>query len=250
MQRARLSVKRPHPLGEVPDRSRSRTGEGDGMSRAGAGRPSAMDSAVLEFVRRRTETTRVEVARELGVTAATVTNSVKRLLSAGLLRESGYARIHRRQARLPAASRRLRPAGVRLHDRRGPALAGRRRPHRRAALPIAVPARRSRRAVGGGQGAARGPDDHPAGGPTTRGRPGSAPCRALHAWWPTQLQRELTVALEVRAVRGTTGLRGAGQLLERGAAGSGLCATLHLDSSSPWRCCRTASPSGPSSAGP
>ncbi|WP_193105014.1 ROK family transcriptional regulator [Brachybacterium sp. FME24] len=62
------------------------------MSSAGDRRLPAMDTAVLEFVRRRTETTRVEIARELGVTAATVTNSVKRLLAAGLLWESGHAR--------------------------------------------------------------------------------------------------------------------------------------------------------------
>ena len=62
------------------------------MSGTGDGRRPTMDTAVLEFVRRRTETTRVEIARELGVTAATVTNSVKRLLTAGLLWESGHAR--------------------------------------------------------------------------------------------------------------------------------------------------------------
>ncbi|MDN5687108.1 MAG: ROK family transcriptional regulator [Brachybacterium sp.] len=62
------------------------------MIRSGDGRPPAMDTAVLEVVRRRTESTRVEIARELGVTAATVTNSVKRLLAAGLLWESGHAR--------------------------------------------------------------------------------------------------------------------------------------------------------------
>lgn len=53
---------------------------------------SATDAAILEIVRRRTETTRVEISRELGVTPATVTYAVRRLLASGLLLESGRAR--------------------------------------------------------------------------------------------------------------------------------------------------------------
>ncbi|MGY5765058.1 ROK family protein [Brachybacterium sp. DNPG3] len=62
------------------------------MTVSGDRRASATDAAILETVRRRTETTRVELARELGVTPATVTYAVKRLMAAGLLVESGYAR--------------------------------------------------------------------------------------------------------------------------------------------------------------
>lgn len=62
------------------------------MSATGERRASATDAAILEIVRRRSETSRVEISRELGVTAATVTYAVKRLLAAELLVESGYAR--------------------------------------------------------------------------------------------------------------------------------------------------------------
>ncbi|WP_198683973.1 ROK family transcriptional regulator [Brachybacterium sp. YJGR34] len=62
------------------------------MAGTGPRRASATDAAVLETVRRRGETTRVDLARELGVTAATVTYSVKRLMAAGLLAENGFAR--------------------------------------------------------------------------------------------------------------------------------------------------------------
>ncbi len=58
---------------------------------AGDRRASATDAAILEVVRRRTETTRVEISRELGVTPATVTYAVKRLMAAGLVVESGLA---------------------------------------------------------------------------------------------------------------------------------------------------------------
>lgn len=61
------------------------------MSSTGGRRASATDAAILEIVRRRSETSRVEISRELGVTPATVTYAVKRLLAAGLLREAGFA---------------------------------------------------------------------------------------------------------------------------------------------------------------
>lgn len=61
------------------------------MSSTGGRRASATDAAILEIVRRRSETSRVEISRELGVTPATVTYAVKRLLAAGLLREVGFA---------------------------------------------------------------------------------------------------------------------------------------------------------------
>ncbi|WP_422116205.1 ROK family protein [Brachybacterium sp. UNK5269] len=57
----------------------------------GERRASTTDTAILEVVRRRTETTRVEISRELGVTPATVTYAVKRLMAAGLVVESGLA---------------------------------------------------------------------------------------------------------------------------------------------------------------
>lgn len=60
-------------------------------SSTGGRRASATDAAILEIVRRRSETSRVEISRELGVTPATVTYAVKRLLAAGLLREAGFA---------------------------------------------------------------------------------------------------------------------------------------------------------------
>ena len=60
-------------------------------SGTGGRRASATDAAILELVRRRSETSRVEISRELGVTPATVTYAVKRLLAAGLLREAGFA---------------------------------------------------------------------------------------------------------------------------------------------------------------
>lgn len=50
------------------------------------------DAAILDAIRRSPDTTRVAVARDLGVTAATVTNSVKRLIADGLVHESGRAR--------------------------------------------------------------------------------------------------------------------------------------------------------------
>nr|WP_276550251.1 ROK family transcriptional regulator [Brachybacterium muris] len=53
---------------------------------------TTIDSTVLETIRRRSVTTRVEIARELGVTPATVTNAVKRLMAAGLVIEAGHAR--------------------------------------------------------------------------------------------------------------------------------------------------------------
>ncbi|MFC7455868.1 ROK family protein [Brachybacterium sp. GCM10030267] len=62
------------------------------MTATGERRASSTDAAILEMVRRRTETTRVEIARELGVTPATVTYAVKRLMAAGLLVETGLAR--------------------------------------------------------------------------------------------------------------------------------------------------------------
>jgi predicted NBD/HSP70 family sugar kinase len=62
------------------------------MSATGERRASATDAAILEIVRRRSETSRVEISRELGVTPATVTYAVKRLLGAELLVESGFAR--------------------------------------------------------------------------------------------------------------------------------------------------------------
>ena len=61
------------------------------MTATGERRASATDAAILELVRRRSETSRVEIARELGVTPATVTYAVKRLLAAELLVESGFA---------------------------------------------------------------------------------------------------------------------------------------------------------------
>lgn len=57
-------------------------------SRSGA----ATDAAILDAIRREPDTTRIAIARELGVTPATVTNSVKRLLADGLVVESGRAR--------------------------------------------------------------------------------------------------------------------------------------------------------------
>ena len=60
-----------------------------GERRSGA---AATDAAILEVVRRRTETTRVEIAKELGVVPATVTYAVRRLLHADLVVETGYAR--------------------------------------------------------------------------------------------------------------------------------------------------------------
>ena len=62
------------------------------MSTTGERRASATDAAILEIVRRRSQTSRVEISRELGVTPATVTYAVKRLLAEGLLVESGFAR--------------------------------------------------------------------------------------------------------------------------------------------------------------
>lgn len=62
------------------------------MTTTGERRASATDAAILEIVRRRAETSRVEISRELGVTPATVTYAVKRLLAAELLVESGFAR--------------------------------------------------------------------------------------------------------------------------------------------------------------
>jgi len=50
------------------------------------------DAAILDAIRRSPDTTRVAIARELGVTAATVTNSIKRLIADGLVLESGRAR--------------------------------------------------------------------------------------------------------------------------------------------------------------
>src|SRR5690625_7815511 len=61
------------------------------MPATGERRASATDAAILELVRRRSETSRVDLARELGVTPATVTYAVKRLLAAELLVESGFA---------------------------------------------------------------------------------------------------------------------------------------------------------------
>lgn len=57
-------------------------------SRSGA----ATDAAILDAIRREPDTTRIAIARELGVTPATVTNSVKRLLAGGLVVENGRAR--------------------------------------------------------------------------------------------------------------------------------------------------------------
>jgi predicted NBD/HSP70 family sugar kinase len=57
-------------------------------SRSGA----ATDAAILDAIRREPDTTRIAISRELGVTPATVTNSVKRLLADGLVVESGRAR--------------------------------------------------------------------------------------------------------------------------------------------------------------
>ncbi|MEE1618714.1 ROK family transcriptional regulator [Brachybacterium sp. J153] len=53
---------------------------------------AATDAAILDAIRRVPDTTRIAIARELGVTPATVTNSVKRLLADGLVVESGRAR--------------------------------------------------------------------------------------------------------------------------------------------------------------
>lgn len=61
------------------------------MSATGERRASATDATILEIVRRRSETSRVEISRELGVTPATVTYAVRRLLAAGLLVEGGFA---------------------------------------------------------------------------------------------------------------------------------------------------------------
>jgi len=61
------------------------------MPATGERRASATDAAILELVRRRSETSRVDLARELGVTPATVTYAVKRLLAAELLVEGGFA---------------------------------------------------------------------------------------------------------------------------------------------------------------
>ena len=58
------------------------------ISRSGA----ATDAAILDAIRREPDTTRIAIARALGVTPATVTNSVKRLLADGLVVESGRAR--------------------------------------------------------------------------------------------------------------------------------------------------------------
>ena len=58
------------------------------ISRSGA----ATDAAILDAIRREPYTTRIAIARALGVTPATVTNSVKRLLADGLVVESGRAR--------------------------------------------------------------------------------------------------------------------------------------------------------------
>lgn len=53
---------------------------------------AATDAAVLDAIRRGPDITRIAIARELGVTPATVTNSVKRLLADGLVVENGRAR--------------------------------------------------------------------------------------------------------------------------------------------------------------
>jgi len=53
---------------------------------------AATDAAILDAIRREPDTTRIAIARALGVTPATVTNSVKRLLADGLVVESGRAR--------------------------------------------------------------------------------------------------------------------------------------------------------------
>lgn len=53
---------------------------------------AATDAAVLDAIRRVPDTTRTALAAELGVTAVTVTNSVKRLLAEGLVVEVGRAR--------------------------------------------------------------------------------------------------------------------------------------------------------------
>lgn len=53
---------------------------------------AATDAAVLDAIRRTPDTTRTALAAELGVTAVTVTNSLKRLLAEGLVIEVGHAR--------------------------------------------------------------------------------------------------------------------------------------------------------------
>src|SRR5690625_1062568 len=75
----------------VRDQCRRGSREGPTMTATGERRASAADAAILELVRRRSETSRVEISRELGVTPATVTYAVKRLLAAELLVESGFA---------------------------------------------------------------------------------------------------------------------------------------------------------------
>src|SRR5690625_2581607 len=65
--------------------------EGALMPATGERRASATDAAILELVRRRSETSRVDLARELGVPPATVTYAGKRLLAAELLREGRFA---------------------------------------------------------------------------------------------------------------------------------------------------------------
>lgn len=57
------------------------------IGRSGA----ATDAVVFDAIRRVHETTRADLARELGVTPATVTTSVKRLLAEGLVVEAGRA---------------------------------------------------------------------------------------------------------------------------------------------------------------
>ncbi|MFC0672610.1 ROK family transcriptional regulator [Brachybacterium hainanense] len=53
---------------------------------------AATDAAVLDAIRRVPDTTRTALAAELGVTAVTITTSVKRLLADGLVVETGRAR--------------------------------------------------------------------------------------------------------------------------------------------------------------
>ncbi|MGP5377427.1 ROK family protein [Brachybacterium alimentarium] len=202
------------------------------MSRAGAGRPSAMDSAVLEFVRRRTETTRVEVARELGVTAATVTNSVKRLLSAGLLRESGYARSTggKRATLLRVDDSARRALGCTLDEDRLSLVAvdttGALRS--RAVLPLTDPADPSEVAEVLREGLAIIAPGDELGAVTGIGFavPSDLPAEVADAL------QQLTLALDVRAVRGTEAACAAlGSFWSGEQAGSGLSGTLHLGSS-------------------
>lgn len=196
-----------------------------------SGRPLTMDPAVLELVRRRTESTRVEIARELDVTAATVTNSVKRLLAAGLLWESGHARS---TGGKPATLLRVNDAARRAlgctidHDRLSMvAVDTTGALQSRVVLPLADAADPFEVSEGVREGlAALIPDDE-LGVMTGIGfaLPANLPDevdQALHA---------LTAELDVRATRGREGTCAAlGSFWSGEQTGSGLSGTLHLGS--------------------